>query len=81
MTTLYVWHISDTRTGPDRRGAEIVAVTINEDPCSVAGIPLAYAERTYLGEYYGGGIWPKTSADAALWNELEDRQIQKRRRV
>ena len=64
----YLWHIIDkrSRSDADYHGSEIVSVTINEDPVQVAGIPMQYAERIYMGLDYGQPIVPKTSADNAL---------------
>ena len=70
----YLWHIIDKRprSAADYHGGEIVAVTINEDPVQVAGVPLRYAERRYIGEWDGQPIVPKTSADNALTEWLRE---------
>ena len=66
MATHYLWLVIDNRTGEDRTGPELVAVTINECPYTVAGIPIAYADAHYIGEWTGEGIWPRTSTEAYL---------------
>ena len=66
MTTHYLWLITDRRPARDRKPPEIVAVTINEDPVQVAGVPIAYADREYIGEWHGQLIVPRTSADNRL---------------